>query len=393
MAESDEFRSEVVEWLAENCPNEMRHPIESDDDVCWGGRGWAFQSTAQEIWLRRMAARGWTAPGWPKEYGGGGLSPEECRILDQEMRRIAARPPLEGFGLSMIGPALLEFGTEEQKTAYLPPIINGEIRWCQGYSEPNAGSDLAALRTSAVRDGQEFVLNGQKVWTSYADRADWIFCLVRTNPEAKKQRGITFLLFDMQSAGVSTRPIRLISGSSPFCETFFDNVRVPVANVVGEIDKGWDVAKYLLTHERETIARGGSNLFDANDLNAAAAKAATQTGGRLADEILRAEIARAAIDTHAFEATRARYLEETEQGGSLGPRSAVAKLTGTEFNKRRQELLVSLQGLESFRWENGASESSTGRSWLRSKGNSIEGGTTEIMLEIIAKQILELPKD
>lgn len=386
------FRLETRTWLEANCPAAMRVAQSGEDGVCWGGRNWSFESREQKDWFRLMLAKGWTVPDWPAEYGGAGLTPEQCLILREEMNRLGARPPLEGFGISMIGPALLAFGTDEQKRLHLPRIARGEIRWCQGYSEPGAGSDLAALRTSARQDGDKFVVNGQKIWTSYADKADWIFCLVRTDPAVKKQLGITFLLIDMLTPGVSTKPIRLISGSSPFCETFFDEVEVPAGNVVGSVNRGWDVAKYLLTHEREMIARGGSNLFDAEELDAAAAKAAAATGGRLSDELLRAEIAGAAVNTLAFEATRLRYLEELESGGSLGARSAVLKLGGTELNKRRQELLVSLEGPGAFGWADGASLSGVGKGWLRSKGNSIEGGTTEIMLEIIAKQILELPK-
>jgi alkylation response protein AidB-like acyl-CoA dehydrogenase len=234
----------------------MRQPIRSEADICWGGRNWTFQSNAQARWLEAMAERGWTVPDWPKDYGGGGLSPAEARVLKEEMERIGARPPLTSFGISMLGPALLKFGTEEQKKRYLPQIARGEIRWCQGYSEPGAGSDLAGLQTKAEDKGDHWLVNGQKVWTSYADKADWIFCLVRTSTESK-QGGISFLLFDMETPGVSTRPILLISGSSPFCETFFDDVKVPKEQIVGEVNKGWDVAKYLLGHEREMIAGMG----------------------------------------------------------------------------------------------------------------------------------------
>jgi acyl-CoA dehydrogenase len=370
----------------------MRGGSTGDDEVCWGGRNWSFSSEDQKLWFDRMVAKGWTVPGWPVEYGGGGLSPQECLVLDEELRRINARSALEGFGISMIGPALLEFGTQEQKQRHLPRIARGEIRWCQGYSEPGAGSDLASLRTFARDEGDHFIINGQKIWTSYANKADWIFCLVRTDLEAKKQSGITFLLIDMQTPGITTKPIRLISGRSPFCETFFDDVKALKEDVIGTINRGWDVAKYLLTHEREMIARGGSNLFDIHELDTAAAASAGSSNGRLEDEVLRAQIARAAVNTHAFEATRLRYLEELENGGSLGARSAMLKLGGTELNKRRQELLVSLEGMSAFRWADEASLSEVGTGWLRSKGNSIEGGTTEIMLEIIAKQILELPK-
>ncbi len=207
------------------------------------------------------------------------------------MAKLGCRSPLYSFGISMLGPALLKYGTEEQKQEHLPKIARGEIRWCQGYSEPNAGSDLASLATSAVDDGDDFVVNGQKVWTSYADKADWIFCLVRTD-KTSKQGGISFLLFDMASPGVSTKPILLISGYSPFCETFFDDVRVPKANLLGERDKGWDVAKYLLGHEREMISGMGLGVGGGPSLGEIAAKAiGTEPDGRLDDPVLRARIA------------------------------------------------------------------------------------------------------
>jgi acyl-CoA dehydrogenase len=220
-------RGELRSWLEANCPAEMRLPARGDEDVCWGGRNFVFQSAAQKLWLERMAARGLTAPTWPTDCGGAGYSQTEATILAQEMHRIDARPPLVSFGISMLGPALLKFGTAEQKRFHLNLIARGQIRWCQGYSEPNAGSDLASLRTKAEDRGDHLLVNGQKIWTSYADKADWIFCLVRTDPTAIKQRGISFILLDMASKGVSTKPIALISGNSPFCETFFDDVEVP----------------------------------------------------------------------------------------------------------------------------------------------------------------------
>jgi acyl-CoA dehydrogenase len=302
------------------------------------------------------------------------------------MRGIGARSPLTSFGISMLGPALLTFGTPEQKAEHLPRIAKGEIRWCQGYSEPGAGSDLASLSTKAEDKGEHFLVNGQKIWTSYADKADWIFCLVRTNREAKKQLGISFLLIDMATPGVSTRPIVLISGKSPFCETFFDNVAVPKGNLVGKLDRGWDVAKYLLTHEREMIAGGGSNLFDSHALDKAAAKA-----GRM-DAILRAKIAEAAVDTYASDATRRRYVDEIATGGELGARSAQLKYDGTELNKRRHELAMALAGAEGLYFD-GNRGPGVAEGWLRSKGNSIEGGTSEVMLDIVAKRLLDLPSD
>lgn len=386
----ERFREETRVWLEANCPPTMRQPKQGDADTCWGGRGWVFSSEDQHIWLERMAERGWTVPAWPKEYGGGGLSAQEAIILQEEMDAINARPPLESFGISMLGPALLKFGNEAQKREHLPKIARGEIRWCQGYSEPNAGSDLASLRTRAVPEGDRFIVNGQKIWTSYADKADWIFCLVRTDVNVKKQSGISFLLFDMESPGVTTRPILLISGKSPFCETFFDNVSVPAENLVGELNRGWDVAKYLLTHEREMIAGGGSNLFDTDFLDRTAA--AVANGSPLRDSLLRARIAQAAIDSHAFEATRERYVADAAAGHEIGPRSAVLKLQGTELNKRRLELVMSLGGVDALSVTGDEDTTDTHHAlWLRSRGNSIEGGTSEVMLEIISRSILGLP--
>lgn len=214
MADLEKFRAETRAWLEQNCPAEMRKPMTSDGDTFWGGRNAKFSSDAQRVWFERMRDKGWTVPHWPKEYGGGGLDGEEAKIVRQEMAAIGARAPLTSFGISMLGPALLKYGTEEQKKEHLPKITAGLIRWCQGYSEPNAGSDLASLQTRAVGDGDDYIINGQKIWTSYANYADWIFCLVRTDPAAKKHDGISFILFDMTSKGVSTKPILLISGYS-----------------------------------------------------------------------------------------------------------------------------------------------------------------------------------
>ena len=250
---ADVFRKEVREWLEKNCPESMRKPMKSEADYYWGGKKEQKATEDQLKWFEAMKSRDWIVPHWPKEYGGGGLNTEENKILLQEMARLGCRTPLSSFGIWMLGPALLKFGSEEQKLRYLPEITAGKIRWAQGYSEPNAGSDLASLQTRAVDMGDYYLVNGQKVWTSYADQADWIFCLVRTDTEAPKHGGVSFLLIDMESEGVSTRPIKLISGKSPFCETFFDNVKVPKENLVGDLNRGWTIAKYLLTHEREMI--------------------------------------------------------------------------------------------------------------------------------------------
>jgi alkylation response protein AidB-like acyl-CoA dehydrogenase len=382
----DTFRTETRAWLEANCPPEMREPVKDESDACWGGRNFQFKNEAQKLWLERMAARGWTVPDWPTEYGGGGLSPAEAKVVKQEMARIGARIPLYSFGISMLGPALLKYGTEEQKTRFLPEIARGEIRWCQGYSEPNAGSDLASLQTKCEDMGDHWRVNGQKVWTSYADQADWIFCLVRTDFAAPKHKGISFLLFDMASEGVSTRPILLISGASPFCETFFDDVKVPKDQVVGEVNKGWNVAKYLLGHEREMISGMGLGGGSAVSLGEALADLVAE------DPLLRAEVALFDVDAMAFRAMSERFIDELKAGQAHPAQPSMMKYAGTELNKRRHELVMAAGGSSALEWD---SERSRGgkpaKEWLRTKANSIEGGTSEIQLGIVAKRILDLP--
>jgi len=390
MENLEQFRAETREWLEANCPEDMRQPMRSDEDQCWGGRNWVFKSEGQKLWLERMAAKGWTAPRWPAEYGGGGLSGSEAKILGEEMSRIGARRPLSSFGLDMLGPALLLYATEEQKEQYIPDIINGKIRWCQGYSEPNAGSDLASLRTKAEDMGDHYLINGSKVWTSYADKADWIFCLVRTDFDCPKHEGISFLLFDMTTEGVSTKPIKLISGTSPFCETFFDNVQVPKTQLVGTLNKGWEIAKYLLTHERAMI--GGFGLAGGGMKGMgqmAAAKRGTKDG-RLRDPSLRAEASAFEIDEMAFGLTIERITDETKAGQGTGASSSILKMYGTELNKLRQELFMAIGATDALNFDTDG-KGALVRNWLRSKANSIEGGTTEVQLNIIAKRILGLP--
>ena len=392
MTDLDTFRADTRAWLADNCPPEMREPVRSDADICWGGRNFAPSSPAQKDWLDRMAARGWTVPDLPKAYGGGGLSPAETKVLREEMAAIRARNPLNSFGISMLGPALLKYGTEDQKLEHLPRIARGEIRWCQGYSEPNAGSDLAGLAASAEDGGDHYIVNGQKVWTSYADKADWIFCLVRTS-KASKQGGISFVLFDMESPGVSTRPILLISGYSPFCETFMDNVKVPKANRIHDENKGWDVAKYLLGHEREMISGMGLGNGGRNPLiEGAIATVGLDHDGRLADPVLRTQIALFEVRAKAFAAMSERFIDELKAGRAHPAQPSMMKYVGTELNKDRHELMMAAGGSDALEWE--SERSNTGaapRAWLRTKANSIEGGTSEVQLNIIAKRILELP--
>lgn len=392
MTDLKAFREDVRSWLETNCPDAMRRPEKTDKDVCWGGRNFVFKSEAQRAWLERMAAKGWTVPTWPKEYGGAGLSKAEEKVLLQEMGRIKARSPLQSFGIWMLGPALLKYGNEDQKSEHLPKIARGEIRWCQGYSEPGAGSDLASLNTKAEDRGDHWLVNGSKIWTSYADEADWIFCLVRSEPDASKHKGISFLLFDMASQGVSTSPIKLISGVSPFCQTFFDDVIVPKDNLVGERGFGWTIAKYLLTHEREMIGAMGFDSGTRKRVSDIAAEVLGEEGALMADAGLRTDIARHEIDSWAFALTMERIKDEAKAGHGIGAASSMLKYYGTELNKDRNELVMAINGSDAFEWESDRSnEGARPRSWLRSRANSIEGGTSEVQLNIIAKHILELP--
>jgi alkylation response protein AidB-like acyl-CoA dehydrogenase len=386
------FRAETRAWLEANCPAEMREPVRSDADVVWGGRDQSKMTPAQKQWMDAMGARGWTVPDWPKEYGGGGLSPAETKILREEMARLKCRNPLNSFGISMLGPALLKYGTEAQKIEHLTKIARGEIRWCQGYSEPGAGSDLASLQTSAEDKGDHYLVNGQKVWTSYANYADWIFCLVRTD-KTVKQGGISFLLFDMATPGVSTKPILLISGYSPFCETFFDNVKVPKENLVHEVNKGWDVAKYLLGHEREMISGMGLGSSGGNPLVDGAKRTIGLTDdGTLADPVLRAQMALFEVRAKAFTAMSEKFIDELKAGKAHPAQPSMMKYYGTELNKSRHELMMAAGGSDALEWESRESNNGAApRAWLRTKANSIEGGTSEVQLNIISKRILELP--
>ncbi len=390
-SELDRFRNEVRAWLNENCPASMRTPM-AESETVWGGRSEAFKNPESKLWLERMGEKGWTAPTWPKEYGGGGLSKEENKILQEELRRIKARPALLSFGLWMLGPVLLEYANEEQKKEHLPKIVRGEIRWCQGYSEPGAGSDLAGLQTRAIEDGDDYVINGQKIWTSYANYADWIFCLVRTDTTVKHE-GISFILFDMTTPGVETRPIKLISGSSPFCETFFTDVRVPKKNLVGRINGGWEIAKKLLQHERANISGAGFTGGTSLPLDAVAKEYVGEQGGRISDPSLRESIAMHKMRGRGFALTLQRAADEAKHGAEPGAASSIFKYYGAELNKEKYELFVEAMGSQALGWEGegfSKPELDVTRSWLRSKANSIEGGTSEINLNVVAKRVLGL---
>ena len=397
MTDLQAFREETKDWLETNCPPEMRKP----GDVCWGGRNPQFSHPDQEIWLERMGDKGWTCPTWSSEYGGGGLSKDENKILQEEMSAIGARSPLGSFGIWMLGPALLEFATEEQKKEHLPGIVKGKYWWCQGYSEPGSGSDLASLSTKAVDDGDNYIVNGQKIWTSYADRADKIFCLVRTGPQEPKHDGISFLLIDMDQPGVTTRPITLISGKSPFCETFFDDATAPKKDLVGGLNKGWTVAKRLLEHERTMISNmglaGGGDGSGSKKMSGLAKVSKQYVGEdkdkKIANPSLRSKVAKHEMNSRAFGLTLQRIGEETKVGAP-SPAAAMGKYYGTEHNKLRYELLLEAMGSKALGWEGegfSPEELAITRDWLRTKANSIEGGTSEVQLNVISKRILGLP--
>ena len=385
------FRMETRKWLEDNCPLSMREPTKDPSQLYWGGRNGEFSSDDQKLWFERMLEKKWIVPYWKVKYGGGGLSNEQNNILNQEMSRLGCRKPHYNFGISMLGPAMLKFASEEQKLNYLPDIVQGKIRWCQGYSEPNAGSDLANLQTKAEDKGDYFLVTGSKVWTSYAEKADWIFCLVRTDSSSSKHTGISFLLIDMASEGVSTRPIKLISGKSPFCETFFDSVKVPKVNLVGTLNDGWTIAKYLLTHERQMI--GGIGETDKKlHISDEAINVMSKNNGILSDTILRSKISEFEMNEEIFDLTIRRTMDEEKSGNNSGAASSFFKYYGTELNIQREELRLKINGFSSTEWNSKASENGKqARYFCRTKGNSIEGGTHEVQLNIIAKRILGLP--
>ena len=401
MSDLEEFRAEVRAWLQENCPERMRDGDITAENQCWGGRQWQFQSEAQEIWFERALSRGYTVPSWPKEYGGAGLTAEQAKVLDEERQAINARKPLSNFGISMLGPALLAYGTHEQKAQHLIGIARGEIRWCQGYSEPGAGSDLASLKTKCEDKGDHWLINGQKIWTSNADISDWIFCLVRTDFDAPKHQGITFILVDMASEGISVKPIVLISGHSPFCETFFDEVKVPKSygegnpSVVGEVNRGWDVAKNLLVHERGMLGtmsplRGTTGPENLGQY--AAEQIGLDAAGRLDDPNLRERIAQAELDNWAYNLTVERMTDEANAGNGLGAKSSMLKYAASELTKRGTELRMDIEGTTaSTIGADGIEYGSLANNWLYNRAYSILGGTTEVQLNIISKRVLGLP--
>ena len=390
---ASEFRLEARAWLDENCPAGAR----GDGQIPTGSTKIEISDPEVRLWLDRMAEKGWTVPTWPTEYGGGGLSTEEFVALVDEMRRIDARPPLMGMGTGLIGPTLLELGTDDQKQRHLPPIARGEVAWCQGYSEPGAGSDLASLRTRAEDQGDHFVINGQKIWTSGAQFADWMFCLVRTDPDVPKHDGISFVLLTMEQPGVSVKPIRLISGNSPFCETFFDNAIAQKVDLVGELNKGWTVGKRLLQHERSGMSQlvGARNRDPGKSLDEVARQyLGVDAEGRIDDAPIRQKVVTHNMNSHAFRLTQRRTVQESQDGSTPGPATSIFKMYGTELQQEKTDLMCQLRGFQGYGWT-GDTFSDEEREWTRAflstRAASIYSGSNEIQRNIIAKRVLGLP--
>ena len=384
------FRAEARAWLAATFPPSLK----GKDNAMSAVEGPTEPTPDEAAWKKAMGDKGWGVPTWPKDYGGGGLSRAEARVLQQEMDRIGAWNPIGGMGVMMFGPTLLEYGSEAQKREHIPPIARGEVRWCQGYSEPNAGSDLANLQTFAEDKGDHYLVNGQKTWTSGGQWADKCFALVRTD-KTKKHEGISFLLIDMHAPGVETRPIRLISGSSPFCETFFTDVKVPKANRVGEEGQGWTIGKRLLQHERQNLSGGGSSasrFFAGKSLHDLAKEyRGTDEHGRIADQDLRMRIVRHEMDVRAFMLTLRRAAMEARASKGPSAASSIMKNVGARITQDRAELAIEIMGMQGLGWEGeGFSEEELAqtRTWLWGKAVSIYGGSSEIQNNIIAKRML-----
>ena len=394
MSDLSVFREETRAWLIENCPEGVKGP----GAVHSGSTKVSFEPAIQ-LWMERMAERGWTVPAWPKEYGGGGLTVEQTRVLFEEMNELGARPPLINMGTRMFGPTLLEFGTEEQKQRHLTVIAKGGAAWCQGYSEPGAGSDLASLRCRAEDKGDYFLINGQKIWTSGAQYADWMFCLVRTDFDAAKHSGISFVLVPMEQEGVTVKPISLISGNSPFCETFLDDAIAEKRDLVGALNEGWAIGKRLLQHERS--GQGGLSP------TAARPKPVGVTIDLEVDDVLkgyvndptispalRDEVIDWKMRSAAFRLTQKRAGAQARDGKTLADTTSVFKLYGSTLAQDRQEITVRLMGTQGLGWEGDAfssDEIGAARSWLSSKAVTIYGGTNEVQANIIAKRVLGLP--
>lgn len=384
LAAPDAFRAQLREWLEAHFPPSLRgHPrlLNAYQPLLGSAEDHAR-------WKAAIADSGYGAPCWPVAYGGAGLSAEQAEILSEELDRIEAFNPIVGFGLMMLGPTLLEYANEEQKLKHLPPIARGELQWCQGFSEPGAGSDLASLRLRCEDAGDHWLVNGQKIWTSYANKSEWCFCLVRTDTTVK-HLGISFLLIDMKSPGIEARPIKLINGVSHFCETFFNDVRVPKENLVGEVNHGWSIAKRLLQHERSSLSAMRGSKVKTHDLTELAAQYLSAD-----DADLRGRIADHLLQDHAYRLTLERRAAEAEAGLNPSTPLSVIKNIGADVGQARAELAVELTGLNSFGWAGEpytAQELELTSQWLYSKCYSIYGGSSEVQSNITARRELGLP--
>lgn len=396
MSQLEQFRQETHDWLEKNCPASMRTPQKRSEGV-YGGRRASFPSEDAKTWMERMVEKRWTAPEWEIKYGGAGLSPDEAKILAQEMETMGCRKPLVGHGFWMLGPALLEYGTEAQKLQHLPKIASGEIRWCQGYSEPGSGSDLASLRCKAEDKGDHFLINGQKSWTSDGDKADWIFCLVRTSDDGVKQEGISFILFDMETPGISVRPVPLITGESHFCDTFLDDVVAPKENVVGEINKGWGVAKALLVHERKMMSEIERNMPKPkySTIDYAKKYLATNTDGSLKDPVIRDRLANHLMRDQAIKLSQQRAFEEGMVGDFDMRVSSIFKYISTEEKTVKDTLVLDMMGMTGGGWDPehfSADEQTKTYEWMSNKALTIAGGSSEVQLNVMSKRALGLPE-
>lgn len=395
MSELDGFRQEVRAWLEANCPMSLRTPT-PDGELIWGGSEVNFTFDDQRLWFDRMRDKNWFCPSWSAEYGGGGLSSKENSILESEIRRLKCRPPQINLGIWMLGPVLLQHGNEEQKKQFLTPMTRGEVRWCQGFSEPNAGSDLASVRTSAVDMGDHYLVNGSKIWTSYGDKSDWMYALVRTDPKAPKHQGISLLVLDMHSDGVKAAPIDLISGKSTFCEVFFDNVVVPKDNLIGEINNGWKLAKELLQHERSAMSKFGEFQLPTHfDLMSLVHEYMPAPHSKSETAVIDKAI-EANMEECAYNLTVQRLTQEMQAGQNCFGLMSIMKYVHTEQEKTKFELLLDAMGYRGLGWEDNSftdQEQSITRAWLNSFAQTIAGGSSEVQLNVIAKRVLQLPEN
>ena len=393
MSAIDDFRQETRAWLEANCPPSLRTPT-PEGELVWGGSKIEFSSEDQRLWFERMRDKGWFCPDWPREYGGGGLSPAELAVLESELRRLKCRPAQINLGIWMLGPVLLEYGSEQQKRDLLTPMARGEIRWCQGFSEPNAGSDLASLKTSARDAGDHFVVNGTKIWTSYGDKSDWMYALVRTDANAPKHLGISLIVLDMRSPGISVSPIDLISGKSAFCQVFFDNVKVPKSQLIGPLNGGWTLGKSLLQHERKAMSKFGETSLPNHFHLLPLLERYLPEPRSAADQALYARALASAMDEHAYALTVQRMGEEARSGQDVSGLMAIMKLVHSEQERDKFEILLDALGYHALGWEGDAftsEELAITRSWLNGFALTIAGGASEVQLNVIAKRVLGLP--